>query len=123
MQRHPPCQAVVGNRAARERMAERLHFHHGEVPGSRQFPQCQQADRANTRPQVEHLAGCRVGAYGRPGRQQVIGGEAMASAELKDPPVSGQDVQGDVINHGRQPSQGIYGASTGKSTGLPCTSN
>src|SRR5262245_18330869 len=30
----------------------------------------------------------------------------MASAELKDPPVSGQDVQGDIINHSRQASRG-----------------
>src|SRR5262249_8746434 len=41
MQRYPLCQVVVGHRAARECVADRLHFHHGEVPCSRQFPQCQ----------------------------------------------------------------------------------
>src|SRR5262245_49605340 len=32
----------------------------------------------------------------------------MASAQLKDPPVAGQDVQGDIINHGSRPLRALW---------------
>ena len=106
MQRYALGQTIVSHRAARQRMTRHLYFHHGEMLCGRKFPQSQQADRANARPEVEQLACCRVRMDGRPCGQQVIGGKPMAYAELKDTPVSGQDVQGDVVNHGRQSSQG-----------------
>ena len=81
-------------RAVCQSVADRLHLHHGQVRLSRRFPQSQKADRADAGPEIEQPEGLWLGTDRRPGCQQVIGGEPVAVAKLKDPPAPGQSIQG-----------------------------
>ena len=113
MQRHTPCEVIVSDRVTRERVTDCLYLHHREVPCGRELPQYEQADGAQAGPQVEEPQRLRFGTDGRPRREQVIGRESVAAAELKDPPVAGQCIESHIVRgeHSCYPPRHVSGGT------------
>src|SRR5262245_49538231 len=97
MQYYTLAKTVISNRTACEGMADRLHLDHSQVSLAWQLPEGQQTDSTDAGTEVEQPACLSLGSYPRPCSQQVVGGEPMAAAKLKDPPAPSQCIESDIM--------------------------